>query len=70
MLILRKGKKTIKEYAEPFAVAEDVETLERFIPAQQVQAVQGFIRRNAFQFALYGAKARLGNGLMLETVRG
>ena len=33
MLILRKGKKTIKEYDTAYAVAEDVETLRGLFPA-------------------------------------
>lgn len=69
MLVLRKGKRTIKEYSEPFAVAEDVETLRGLFPAAQLPAVQTFLKRNAFSFAIYGARARLGGGVMLETVR-
>lgn len=68
MIILRKGKKTIREYSEPFAVADDVETLAAIFPAEQVAQIQRFIRRNAFGFAIRGAKARLGGGVMLETV--
>lgn len=66
MLVLRKGKRTIKEYSEPFAVAEDVETLRGLFPAAQIAPVQAFIQRNAFQFAIYGARARLGGGVMLR----
>lgn len=68
MLILRKGKKTIKEYDSAFAVAEDTETLRALFPADDIQTIQKFICRNAFGFAVRGAKARLGGGLMLETV--
>ncbi len=70
MLILRKGKKTIKEYDTAYAVAEDVETLRGLFPADQVQAVQRFLQRNAFGFAVGGARARLGGGVMLETAKG
>lgn len=67
MIILRKGKKIINKYESAFAVAEDTATLEAYIPSNQIEAVQKFIVRNAFGFAIRGAKARLGNGLMLET---
>lgn len=68
MIILRKGKKTIREYVEPFAVADDVETLGAIFPAKQIEQIQHYIRRNAFFFAIRGAKVRLGGGVMLETV--
>ena len=70
MLALRKGKKTIREYPEAFAVAEDVETLRALFPAEQIESVQRFLRRNAFGFSIYGARARLGGGVMLETAKG
>lgn len=69
MIVLRKGKKVIKQYDEPFAVADDVDTLAALFPAAHVAQVQRFIRQNAFSFALYGARARLGGGVMLETAR-
>lgn len=67
MLRLRKGKKTIKEYAEPYSVADDVETLNSLFPSEQIPSIQRFIRHNAFGLSIRGTKARLGGGVMLET---
>lgn len=68
MIILRKGKKILGKYSEPYSVADDVNTLAGIFPAEHVKAVQQFIRRNAFSFAIRGAKARLGGGVILENV--
>ena len=68
MLILRKGKRTIREYSSAYELAEDENTLREIFTGENVAKIQQFLRRNAFSFAIRGAKARLGAGVMLETV--
>lgn len=68
MLILRKGKKMIREYSSAYEAAADVNTLGAIFPAEQIPTVQRFLQRNAFSFSIRGAKARLGGGVILETV--
>ena len=68
MLILRKGKKVIKEYETTFDIAEDVELLTA-ICGSNVKAAQDFLMRNAFTLAIIGSKARLGNGYIVEAKR-
>lgn len=67
MLILRKGKKTIREYSSAYEVAGDVNTLAAIFPAEQIPTIQKFLQRNAFSFSIRGAKARLGGGVILES---
>ena len=68
MLILRKGKRTICEYSSAYEMADDENTLREIFTGENVAKIQQFLRRNAFSFAIRGAKARLGAGVVLETV--
>lgn len=67
-LVLRKGKKELANYTTAYDFAEDTETLKKYFP-QNYQSVSKFVAQNAFGFAIIRAKARLGNGYILETAK-
>ena len=69
MLVLRKGKKVHGEFKTVDALCES-DALAALIPAGRIAEVCRFLDRNAFTLAIYGARARLGGGVMVEQIRG
>lgn len=72
MIILKKGKTIIKKYESAYDFTEDNETLQthfigKIYDEKGLNNLLDFVRKNAFSFCIYGAKARLGGGYILET---
>ena len=64
-LVFRKGKKIIKTYSSAYNFAEDADTLTEHF-GTNAKAVARFAAQNAFGLCMIGAKAKLGNGYILE----
>ena len=70
MVILRKGKKVIMKADSAGKIADSAileKTLESLGASPlQIENIRRAIWQNLFAFAIYGAKMRLGGGLILE----
>lgn len=71
MMRLRKGKKIIKEYKSIIALLNDFETLCLITGGDEehIENIKRALRFNMFGMCINGAKMRLGNGYILETLK-
>ena len=62
MLKLQHNRKTVKEYATAYELADELEKVIEGAPESWYKNTKLFLNQNAFALAIKGAKITMGNG--------